>query len=168
MVPEEGRAAVLSALNQPCYFVSFFALFVTCFVHNVAATVSYDRKELLDIRTAIAHLKLNEQFFNESDGREILLQKPDQIPGIHLRRKLRFCEKRSGCLARIIRVPSILLAKVQSMENKWDELKAHISYQGDIKHCNILCFIASWLNNDIKNIQLVGYVLFRQDRSADW
>jgi hypothetical protein len=35
---------------------------------NVAATVYYERKELLDIRTVIAHLKLDEEFFNESDG----------------------------------------------------------------------------------------------------
>jgi hypothetical protein len=44
---QEGMAAFLWALNQPCYFVVFFALFVTYFVHNVATTVSYDRKELL-------------------------------------------------------------------------------------------------------------------------
>jgi hypothetical protein len=30
---------------------------------NVAATVSYDRKELLDIRTAITHLELDEDVF---------------------------------------------------------------------------------------------------------
>ena len=65
--------AILLALNQPCYFVCFFTLFVTHFVHNIAATVSYDRKEL-DIRTAITHLKLNEDlFFNESDVKDILL-----------------------------------------------------------------------------------------------
>jgi hypothetical protein len=55
-------------------------LFVTCFVHNVAATVSYDRKEFLNIRTAIAHIKQDKEFFfNESDGRNILLQTPDQV-----------------------------------------------------------------------------------------
>jgi hypothetical protein len=58
MVPGE-KAAVLGAPNQLCYLVSFFALFATNFVHNVAAAVSYDRKELLDIRTAITHLKLD-------------------------------------------------------------------------------------------------------------
>ena len=52
----ERVAAVLLALNQLCYF----ALFVTYFVHNVAATVSYDRKDLLDIRTAITHLEMDE------------------------------------------------------------------------------------------------------------
>ena len=55
-------AVVLRAPNQLCHFVSFFALFVTYFVHKVAATVSYDRKELLEIRTAITHLELEEEF----------------------------------------------------------------------------------------------------------
>ena len=58
----EGQwAAVLQALNQLCYFVCFFALFVTYFVHNVDATISYDRKELLDIRTAIT--QMDKDFF---------------------------------------------------------------------------------------------------------
>ena len=61
MTPER-MAAVLRAPNQLCCFDSFFALFVTCFVHNVDATVSYDRKELLDIRTANTHLELDEDF----------------------------------------------------------------------------------------------------------
>ena len=42
-------AAVLWALNQLCFFVCFFVLFVTYFVHNVVATVSYDRKEVLEL-----------------------------------------------------------------------------------------------------------------------
>jgi hypothetical protein len=63
-------------------------------------------------------------------------------------------------------LPSVLLANVQSLENKWDELKARISYQQDIKNGNILCFTESWPNDDIKNIQLAGYTLYRQDRTA--
>lgn len=153
---------------------SYRLLFITCFVHNVNATASYDRKELLDIRTAITHLSLDKEFFfNESDGRDIL-QTPDQaqIPVIRWRRKLRFCGKRSGCHVRIRRrvanlpLPSILLANVQSLENIWDELKARISYQRHIKNCNILCFTESWLKDDIKSIQLAGYTLYRQDRTA--
>jgi hypothetical protein len=57
MAPE-GMATVLWAPNQLCYFVCFFALFVTYFLHTVAATISYEQKELLDIRTAITHLEL--------------------------------------------------------------------------------------------------------------
>jgi hypothetical protein len=144
----------------------FFALFVTYFVHNVAATVFYDRKERLDIRTAITHLELEEDFFfHESDGKDVL-QIPEQalIPVIRWRKKLRFCGKRLACLVRICLVanlplPSVLLANVQSLENKWDELKACLSYQRDIKNCNILCFTESWLNDNMNNIQLVDYTL---------
>ena len=38
MAPER-MAAVLLAFNQLCYFVTFFALFVSYLVHNVAATI---------------------------------------------------------------------------------------------------------------------------------
>ena len=69
----EGMAANLWAPNQLCYFVCFFALFVTYFVRNVAATVSYDQKELLDSRRAITHLERDKYFFfNESDRKDIL------------------------------------------------------------------------------------------------
>ena len=61
---------------------------------------------------------------------------------------------------------SKLQANVQSLENKLDELKACISYQRDIQNCNILCFTESWLNDDMNNIQLAGFMLFWQDRSA--
>ena len=78
MAPEE-MAAILRSPNQLCFCVCFFTLFVTYFVHNVSATVSYDRKELLDIRTAITRLELDEHFFfNESDAKD-LLQTPDKV-----------------------------------------------------------------------------------------
>ena len=81
----ENKADVLRIPNQLWFSYNFFALFVTFFltyfVLNVAATVSYDRKL-------------------------------------------------------------------------------------DIQNCNILCFTELWLNNDIINIQLAGYTLYRQERTA--
>jgi hypothetical protein len=60
----EGMAAILRAPDQLCHFVRFFFyIFVTHIVHNVA-TVSCDRKELLDIRTAIIHLELEKNIFS--------------------------------------------------------------------------------------------------------
>ncbi|CDQ73825.1 unnamed protein product [Oncorhynchus mykiss] len=80
---------------------------------------------------------------------------------------------RAGCLVRIRRpasgnlpLPSILLANVQSLDNKLDEVRSQISYQQDIKNCNILCFTESWLNDDMDNTQLAGYTLHRLDRTA--
>jgi hypothetical protein len=70
-------------------------LFVTYFVYNVDATVSYDRKELL-IRTAIIHLKLDEDFFfNESDRKDImLLSDKAQIPVIRMKKIRKYRELR--------------------------------------------------------------------------
>ena len=71
-------------------------LFVTYFVHNVSATLFYDQKELLDIRTAITHLALNEDvFFNELNMKD-LLQTPDkaQIPVIRMRKRRRYRGRR--------------------------------------------------------------------------
>ena len=66
-----------------------FALFVTSSVHKVSATVSYDRKELMDIRTLFTHLELNKDFFfNESDVKDILLSgDQSQIPVISAKKR---------------------------------------------------------------------------------
>ena len=96
MMAPEGMAAVLSGLNQSCK-KKMFAFFITCFVHNIAATVSYDRKELLDIRTAITHLRLD-SFSKMSQMRGIYYRHQTQIPAIlwkqrFLRKKIRVhCE----------------------------------------------------------------------------
>ncbi len=42
-------------------------------------------------------------------------------------------------------LPSILLANVQSLENKMDDLRARISFQRDIRDCNIFCLTETWL-----------------------
>jgi hypothetical protein len=79
----------LGGPNSAILFV--FSHCLTYFVHNVAATVSYDRKELLGIRTAIAHLELDKDFyFNESDAKDILLcQDKAQIPVISVKKRQR-------------------------------------------------------------------------------
>lgn len=41
---------------------------------------------------------------------------------------------------------SILLANVQSLENKLEDLRARVNFQRDILTCNILCFTKIWLN----------------------
>ena len=87
------------------YYVFFFTLFVTYFVHNVSATISYGKKELLDIRTAITHLGLDEDFFFNKQEAQDILQTPDSanIPVICNRRRRRYRGHRVGCLVRICR-----------------------------------------------------------------
>ena len=64
-------------------------------------------------------------------------------------------------------LPSILLINVQSLVNKVDELKARISFQRDIRDCNILCFTESWLSQDIlsSSIQPAGFSVHCADRN---
>jgi len=41
-------------------------------------------------------------------------------------------------------LPSLLLANVQSLENKLDD-GVRIRYQRDIRDCNIFCLMETWL-----------------------
>jgi hypothetical protein len=51
------------------------------------------------------------------------------------------------------------MENVQSLENKLDKLRSRLSYQRDLKNCNILRFSDSELNKDRKTMH-------RQDRAA--
>jgi hypothetical protein len=65
------------------FFVCFFVLTVTCFVHNVSAIVSFDQK-------AITNVNLDKDFyFNEAAAQDTLLT-PDQalIPDTQKRKRL--------------------------------------------------------------------------------
>ena len=44
---------------------------------------------------------------------------------------------------------SILLVNVQALDNKLDNLHASISFQQDIRNCNVLWFTETWLNPGI-------------------
>ena len=95
---------------------------------NVATTLSYDRKELLEIRTAIPHLELDKEFlFNKLDERD-LLHTTEQalIPSFAGERDGKGIAEGANVLLQQ------LLANVQSQDNKLDKLKACIFYQQDI------------------------------------
>ena len=72
----------------------FFTSFVNYFVHNVSATVSYGRKERLDIRTAI---KLDKYFFNNKQDSHDILQTPGRadISVIRKRKRHRYRGRRA-------------------------------------------------------------------------
>ena len=93
---------------------------------------------------------------------------PEAKPKHHWRRR----GTRSGLLVRLRRrahhppLPSILLANVQSLDNKVDEQRPSTSFQRDIRDCNILCFMETWLSRDIlsESIQPVVFTVHRADR----
>ncbi|KAK1804669.1 hypothetical protein P4O66_020058 [Electrophorus voltai] len=66
-------------------------------------------------------------------------------------------------------LPSILLANVQSLDNKLDDLRARIKFQRDIRDCNLLCSTESWLNPVVPNHAIQPAEFFsvhRMDRTA--
>ncbi len=60
--------------------------------------------------------------------------------------------KRAGVLVRLRRrafrhpLPTILLANVQSLDNKLCELWARISYQRETRDCCIICLTETWMS----------------------
>jgi hypothetical protein len=63
----------------------------------------------------------------------------------------------------------MLLLNVQSLDNKEDELRARISFQRDIRECNILCFTETWLSQDILSlsIQPAAFSVYCADRNKE-
>ncbi len=67
-------------------------------------------------------------------------------------------------------LPSILLANVQSLENKIDDLRARISFQRDIRDCNILCLTETWLTPTVPDTTVTPsdkFSVLRMDRTAE-
>ncbi len=67
-------------------------------------------------------------------------------------------------------LPSILLANVQSLENKMDDLRARISFQRDIRDCNILCLSETWLSPSVPDTAVTpsdNFSVLRMDRTAE-
>ena len=74
-----------------------------------------------------------------------------------------------GMRAHHLPLPSILLTYVQSLDNKVDKLRARISFQRDIRDCNILCFTESWLSPDILSLSIHPgeFSVHHTDRNKD-
>ncbi len=65
---------------------------------------------------------------------------------------------------------SILLANVQSLENKMDDLRARISFQRDIRDCNILCLTETWLTPSVPDTAVTpsdNFSVLWMDRIAE-
>ncbi len=72
--------------------------------------------------------------------------------------------------AHILHLPSILLANIQSLENKMDDLRARISFQWDIRDCNIRCLTETWLTPSVPDTAVTqsdNFSVLRMDRTAE-
>ncbi len=89
---------------------------------------------------------------------------------------MKHCGRRAGIRDRLRKrahsppLPSILLANVQSLENKMDDLRARISFQRDIRDCNILCLTETWLTPSVPDTAVTpsdNFSVLRMDRTAE-
>ncbi|XP_062243353.1 uncharacterized protein LOC133953442 [Platichthys flesus] len=133
--------------------------------------IIYDREQLLSIGLMVKNTFSPPPTTNKGDYPWRGLP---AVPGTR-RRGRRKRGSRAGVLVRLRKrenrppLPSILLANVQSLDNKLDELRSRMAFQRDIKFCNVMVFTETWLDPSIPDTAIVpkGVSIHRQDRTTN-
>ncbi len=131
----------------------------------------YDRRTLLDIGQRYTNLIQDTLSTDPAWPLEIL--RNNELNNDHLnncRRQKKHCGRRAGIRLLSPPLPSILLANVQSLENKMDDLRARISFQRDIRDCNILCLTETWLTPTVPDTAVTpsdNFSVLRMDRTVE-
>ncbi len=160
-----------------CFFYLFFIFLLLFLIRLSSAMIMYDRRTLLDIGQRYTNLIQNTLSADPAWPLEILqnnVLNNDHLNNRRRRRKHR--GRRAGIRNRLREkahcppLPSILLANVQSLENKMDDLRARISFQRDIRDCNIFCLTETWLTPTVPDTAVTpsdNFSVLRMDRSAE-
>ncbi len=139
--------------------------------------IMYDRRTLLDIGHRYTNLIKDTLSTDPAWPLEIL--RSTELNNDHLnnrRRRRKHRGRRAGIRSRLRKrahsppLPSILLANVQSLENKMDDLRARISFQRDIRDCNIFCLTETWLTPSVPDTAVTpsdNFSVLRMDRTAE-
>ncbi|KAK0149973.1 hypothetical protein N1851_009261 [Merluccius polli] len=121
----------------------------------------YTREDLLNLR------------YSFKEPPKLLFSPPEIIHhGWSNKKKKKKRGSRGGIRNRIKRrgshfpLPTVTLSNVRSLQNKMHELSALIKFDRDFSRANLICLTETWLNEDIKNINLDGYSLVRYDRDT--
>ncbi len=169
-----SMAAVLRSLGKLCSFS--YVLFVFFYVLDVVSITVYDRDTLLNIGSSVARRKPDFEFLNAgglftdtASETFVWAAQPRK------RRRRRKRGKRAGVLVRLRRrafrppLPTILLANVQSLDNKLCELRARISYQRETRDFSVICLTETWMSAMVPDsaIELTGYSVNRLDRTEE-
>ncbi len=146
--------AVQVAPLRLCSYLLFYLLLLSLLTHITSALITYDKGTLLDIGHRFTNLLQDTLSPNSSWPPEIL-QNADEENNGHRRWNKKHHGKSAGIRNRLRKrahsppLPSILLTNVQSLENKMDDLRARISFQRDIRDCNIICLTETWLTPSV-------------------
>ncbi len=159
-------------------FFTYFLFFLLLFLIRVSsAMIMYDRRTLLDIGQRYTNLIQNTLSADPAWPLEILRNNVLNNDHLNNRRRRRKHRGRLAGIRNRLRkrahsppLPSILLANVQSLENKMDDLRARISFQRDIRDCNIFCLTETWLTPTVPDTAVTpsdNFSVLRMDRSAE-
>ncbi len=159
-----------------CVFF-FFSIFTSLFIRVTSAMIMYDKRTLLDIGQRYTNLIQDTLYTDPAWPLEILRSTAaDKGRLNNTRRRKKHRGKRAGIRNRLRKrahsppLPSILLANVQSLDNKMDNLRARISFQRDIRDCNIICLTETWLTPSVPDNAVTpsdNFSVLRMDRTAE-
>ncbi len=142
---------------------------------DVVSITVYDRDTHLNIGSSVAQRKPDFEFLNAGLFTETASEPFVWAAQPRKRRRRRKRGKRAGILVRLRRrafrppLPTILLANVQSLDNKLCELRARISYQRETRDCSVICLTETWMSAMVPDsaIELTGYSVHRSDRTEE-
>ncbi len=143
---------------------------------DVVSITVYDRDTLLNIGSSVAQRKPDFEFLNAGELFTDTASEPFVwVAQSRKRRRRRKRGKRAGVLVRLRRrafrhpLPTILLANVQSLDNKLCELRAHISYQRETRDCCVICLTETWMSAIVPDsaIELTGFSVHHSDRTKE-
>ncbi len=171
-------AAVLRAPGKLCSCSYVLLVFLLFYVLDVVSITVYDRDTLLNIGSSVAQRKPDFEFLNAgglfTDTTSELFV---WVAQSRKRRRRRKRGKRAGWVywVRLRRrafrhpLPTILLANVQSLDNKLCELRARISYQRETRDCCVICLTETWMSAMVPDsaIELTGFSVHRSDRMEE-
>ncbi len=160
-----------------CFYILFYVFLLSLFTRLTSALFIYDKRTLLDIGHRCTNLLLDTLSTDPAWPLEILRNaEVNKGHPNNPRRRKKHHGRRAGIRDRLRNkahsppLPSILLANVQSLENKMDDLRARISFQRDIRDCNILCLSETWLSPSVPDTAVTpsdNFSVLRMDRTAE-
>ncbi len=174
MVP--SMAAVLRASRKLCSFSYVLFVILLFYELDVVSITVYDRHTLLNIGSFVMQRKPDFEFLNAGALFTDTASEPFVWAARPRQRKRRRKRgKRAGVLVRLRRrllrppLPTILLANVQSLDNKLCELRARISYQRETRDCCIICLTETWMSAVVPDsaIELTGFSVHCSDRTKE-
>ncbi len=163
-------AAVLRPPRKLCSFLYVLLVFLLFYVLDVVCITVYDRHMLLNIGSSVAQRKPDFEFLNAG----ALFTSEPFVWAARPKKRKRKRGKRAGVLVRLRHrafrpLPTILLANVQSLDNKLCELRAHISYQRETRDCCVICLTETWMSAMVPDsaIELTGFSVHLSDRTKE-